>query len=160
MLDLEAMVQQSTHFLEMESSQLLDFLHMTNIELKQLFSDDSTFSYDVYWALLILTHNFNMVVDSNYLSRKGAFSFLSKKLSSYYKVGGNRDVFPYLIGIDSWEEKLSNVVTASKQEFVVNTICYGYEGLPEQLKFFCEVPDFYPTVSAEMREKIYQKKDS
>lgn len=160
MLDLEDMIQQSALFLEMNQSQLIDFLHMTNYKLEQLLSNEATYSYDVYRALLILAHNFNVVVDSDYLSKKSSFSFFRKKLSSYYETGGNRDILPYLIGIDSWEQEFSKVIISGKQKFVVNTFYSGYQGIPDQLKYFCEVPDFYPAITSELKAKIYKKKDS
>lgn len=48
--------------------------------------------------------------------------------------------------------------TFGKEQFVISSFIRPFFGIPNDLKKFCEVPDFYPDVSNDIIEKIYQKK--
>ena len=44
-----------------------------------------------------------------------------------------------------------------KQQFVLRSFSLPYSGIPEDLKKLCECPDFYPEITPEIVQKIYQK---
>lgn len=161
MNDLISLTYQSVHILKMDSDTLMTYMNQTNQLLGDILKDEDTFSYDIYWSLLILNHNFRSAMNSEYLNDNGQYSYFKKKITSYYENGGNREILPYLIGFNQQEkEKLGETIIHSQQQFIVNTFCRGYEGLSNELKHFCEVPDFYPEITPDIVKKVYMKKDS
>lgn len=75
------------------------FLDTTNQELSQILVDDSTYSYDVYCSLLILTHNFRTFIDPNYLNVSVESEYFRKSLSK--KIVGRADLF-LIICVRRW----------------------------------------------------------
>lgn len=142
----------------MNSFELLSFLEKINNTLESILSDEDSYSFDIYFVLTILTHNFKMIINPKYLLGR-EYNYFKKKISSYYKAGGNREILPYLTDLDSFFKKdIADTVIQSKQEFILTTIFRGYSGLPEELKYFCEIPDFYPIISEKLRNNIFMKK--
>lgn len=155
----EMLVRMSQKFSSQNGETIISDLDTMNFYLANLLRDDSTYSYDAYWSLMIITHNFQKLLDPRYLENYQKRSFFHRKLRLYYENGGTREVTPYLNDLSSTEISiLEDVVLSGKQRFVCRTFFYGYHGLPEQLKFFCELPDFYPNVSEEAKAKLYEKK--
>lgn len=143
---------------KMPSFELLVFLEGTNNILRGILDDVESYSYDVYYALLILTHNFRMITNPDYLKNKGEYSYFKKKISSYYRSGGNRDILTYILSFDDeQQQEIVKLIEKSKQEFVILSFYKGYQGLPEELKHFCEVPDFYPEISNDLVKSIFKK---
>lgn len=155
---VDELVEIAMQSVSMENMFSLDFLESTNLVLQSILKDESSYSYDVYYSLLILSHNFRIGMDLSYLEQKGEYSYLKQKISSYYSVGGNREILPYLAGLNcNYEKDIQEAIKLSKQKFIVSTFYKGYQGLPDELKYFCELPDFYPTVSQQLKDKIYEK---
>lgn len=157
MKNLVIIAQQSVNMQKMNPLELLIFLEGTNNNLKSIIEDEKSYSYDVYYALMLLTHNFRMLSDSNYLKDKSEYSYFEKKICSYYRNGGNRDIIPYMLGFDSLKEA-ANFISRSKQEFILLSYYKQYQGLPEELKYFCEVPDFYPEITDDIVKNIFIRK--
>lgn len=160
MKNLETLIYKSTCFFQMNHSEMIATLQDINQELGLILSDTTTYSYDVYRTLLILTHNFNTFMNPDYLVRATEYSYFNRKLTAYYEGGGSKEILPYLCGIDCYQSDLEATVLHGKQKFVVTSFYSFYQGIPEQLKYFCEVPDFYPELTTDIKDKIYEKKDS
>jgi len=157
--DLIKLALNSVEMKNMKPSDLLVYLEKTNNILKDILKDEESYSYDVYYALLILTHNFRILISPNYFRVISECNYFKSKISSYYKAGGNREVLPYLIDIDSsLKEEIGNIIFESKQQFVFSIFCKGYQGIPNELKYFCELPDFYPEICDDLKDKIFMKK--
>lgn len=149
----------SVEMKNMKDADLLIFLEKTNNILKDILKDEESYSYDVYYALLILTHNYRIIIKPNYFSVINECNYFKRKISSYYKAGGNREILTYLIDIDSsLKEEIVKIIFESKQQFVLSTFCKGYQGIPNELKYFCELPDFYPEICDDLKDKIFMKK--
>lgn len=159
MNDLVNIARKSVAMKNMNSLELLIFLGGVNTCLQKILEDEKTYSYDVYYALMILTHNFRIITNPNYLKDKSEYSYFKKKINSYYRNGGNKEVSSYLIGVDSSLNcDIEETIMQSKKEFVLLSFYKGYSGLPEELKHFCEVPDFYPEITGNLVEAILKKK--
>lgn len=155
---MEQLIEITKQSCDIKNMTSLKFLESTNLVLQSILKDECSYSYDVYYSLLILSHNFRVGVNSSYLNEKGEYSYLKQKIISYYNAGGNREFLPYLAGLScDYERDLQNAIMLSKQKFVVSTFYKGYQGLPNELKYFCELPDFYPAISPELKDKIYEK---
>ena len=152
------LIDKSCHFSDMNRDTLLDTLHQINDILDSIIYHDDTYSYEAYRALLILNHNFRTCLNPNYLDSKGDLSFLSYQIKGYYAAGGNQDILPYLSNIVKYHDTLRQMETFGKEQFVISSFIRPFSGIPNDLKKFCEVPDFYPDVSNDIIEKIYQKK--
>lgn len=159
MKDLVDIAQKSVNMDKMNTFELLIFLEGTNNIIKSIIDNDKSYSYDVYYALMILTHNFKMISNSDYLKNKNEYSYFEKKICSYYRTGGNRDVLPYMIKFNSLKELgINDSIRRSKQEFILLTFYRQHQGIPEELKHFCEVPDFYPEITDDLVKTIFTKR--
>ena len=85
-------------------------------------------------------------------------SFLSYQIKIYYAYGGNKDILPYLLNLDEYEDTLRSVELSGKEQFVVRSFVRSFCGILVELKNLCEVPDFYPKIGLNIIQKIYQKK--
>lgn len=108
--------------------------------------------------MLIINHNFRSFLNSNYLNDKRDLSFLSHQIKNYYAYGGNQDIISYLTDVDYYQDILLKVELQGKQQFVLRSFSLPFSGIPEDLKKLCECPDFYPEITPEIVQKIYQKK--
>ena len=152
-------IKESCEFSNMDVSRLLESLNSINHTLKSIVYHDDTFSYDSYRMLLILNHNFRNCLDSSYLKTISNLSFLSYQVRAYYNYGGTEEILPYLSNLDlSIKRNLEGCVLQGKQQFVLSCFVKPYNGIPNEMKNFCEVPSFYPKVSDELQEKIYKKR--
>ena len=120
-----------------------------NPVLDSIIYQDDSYSYEAYRTLLIINHNFRSFINSSYLNEAGNLSFLSHQIKSYYAYGGNQDIISYLVDIDSYDDKLLEVELQGKQQFVVRCFTTPFCGIPDDLKKFCECPDFYPEITSE-----------
>lgn len=137
---------------------VVEILNNMNRVLDSIIYQDDSYSYEAYRTLLIINHNFRSFINSSYLNEAGNLSFLSHQIKSYYAYGGNQDIISYLVDIDSYDDKLLEVELQGKQQFVVRCFTTPFCGIPDDLKKFCECPDFYPEITSEIVQKIYQKK--
>lgn len=159
MNDLVNIAHKSVIMKKMNSLELLVFLGEVNCCLQNVLENEKSYSYDVYYALMILTHNFRTIANPNYLNDKNEYSYFKKKINSYYRNGGNKEVSSYLIGLNSsLKNDIEETIMHSKKEFVLLSFYKGYNGLPEELKHFCEVPDFYPEITGDLVVAILKKK--
>lgn len=152
------LIDKSCHFSDMNKEIFLDTLYQINDVLDSIIYHDETYSYEAYRSLLILNHNFRIYLKPNYLDCKRDLSFLSHQIKNYYSCGGNRDILPYLLNIDKYQDIFCQVEILGKEQFVVSSFIKPFSGIPNNLKKFCEVPDFYPDVTDEIIEKVHQKK--
>lgn len=152
------LIDESCCFSDMDSTTLLDTLYRMNTVLGSIIYQNDTYSYEAYRSLLILNHNFRMFLNPDYLENKGDLSFLSYQIKSYYASGGNQDILPYLSNIVKYYDTLYQMEVSGKKQFVVSSFIRPFSGIPNDLKKFCEVPDFYPNISSDIIEKIHQKK--
>lgn len=152
------LIDKSCHFSDMNRNTLLDALHQINDILDSIIYHDDTYSYEAYRTLLILNHNFRMCLNPNYLDNKGDLSFLSYQIKNYYAAGGNQDILPYLSDTVKYYSFLYQAEILGKEQFVISSFIRPFSGIPNDLKKFCEVPDFYPNITNDIMEKIHQKK--
>ena len=140
------------------SNNVISVLNNMNRVLDSIIYQDDSYSYEAYRALLIINHNFRSFLNPNYLNDKRNLSFLSHQIKNYYAYGGNQDIISYLADIDYYKDILLKVELQGKQQFVLRSFSVPFSGIPDDLKKFCECPDFYPEITPEIVQKIYQKK--
>ena len=159
MNSLIEIAHKSVEMEKMNPLELLVFLEGASSLLRNILDDDTSYSYDVYYGLLVLNHNFRTIAKPDYLKNGGEYSYFKKKIDSYYTFGGNRELEGYLLGLDSYQrEDIYKTIKSGKQKFILSVFYKKYQGLPEELKHFCEVPDFYPEVTSDLIGSIIKKK--
>lgn len=136
------------------SNNVISVLNNMNRVLDSIIYQDDSYSYEAYRALLIINHNFRSFLNPNYLNNKRNLSFLSHQIKNYYAYGGNQDIISYLADIDYYKDILLKVELQGKQQFVLRSFSVPFSGIPDDLKKFCECPDFYPEISEEIKLKI------
>lgn len=136
------------------SNNVISVLNNMNRVLDSIIYQDDSYSYEAYRALLIINHNFRSFLNPNYLNDKRNLSFLSHQIKNYYAYGGNQDIISYLADIDYYKDILLKVELQGKQQFVLRSFSVPFSGIPNDLKKFCECPDFYPEISEEIKLKI------
>ena len=135
-----------------------EVLNNMNRVLDTIIYQDDSYSYEAFRTLLIINHNFRSFLNSNYLNDKRDLSFLSHQIKNYYAYGGNQDIISYLADVDYYQDILLKVELQGKQQFVLRSFSLPFSGIPDDLKKLCECPDFYPEITPEIVQKIYQKK--